>query len=245
MADLEADGHFVPVIIVVDMQEDFCPPDGSLAVQDGRSIAPLINTLLSQPGLVMRIASQDCHPPDHISFANNHPPPNNRPFESFVEMTNPHPSPGRDPETKLQQLWPVHCVEGSPGFAIIPEIEADKFDLVVRKGKHPQIEMYSVFADAFGNIDPTVTMQSVSADVTSELQAKGVTDVFVVGLAGDFCVRCTAVDAVKAGFKSWLIEEATKCVVPANWEQTKDELRTAGVSVINLDHPTVRRLAAA
>ncbi|KAJ6171805.1 isochorismatase family hydrolase [Penicillium chermesinum] len=235
MADLEADGHFVPVIIVVDMQEDFCPPDGSLAVQDGRSIAPLINTLLSQPGLVMRIASQDCHPPDHISFANNHPPPNNRPFESFVEIQRPNYS--------NYGLFTVS--KAALDSLSFPEIEADKFDLVVRKGKHPQIEMYSVFADAFGNIDPTVTMQSVSADVTSELQAKGVTDVFVVGLAGDFCVRCTAVDAVKAGFKSWLIEEATKCVVPANWEQTKDELRTAGVSVINLDHPTVRRLAAA
>lgn len=192
----------------------------------------------------MRIASQDWHPSDHISFASNHPAPNNHPFASFVEMANPHPPPGQEPEIKWQQLWPVHCVAGSPGSAMIPEITANSFDLVVQKGKDPQVEMYSVFGDAFGNIDPSVTMQSVSADITSELQAKGVTDVFVVGLAGDYCVKCTAIDAVKAGFKSWLIEEGTRCVDPNNWDQVKGELQAAGVSVIHADDPVVQRLAA-
>lgn len=193
----------------------------------------------------MRVASQDYHPANHISFASNHPAPNNQPFESFIEMTNPNPPPGQKAETKLQQLWPVHCVADSPGAALIPEIRQDSFDLVVQKGKHPQVEMYSVFSDAFGSIDPTETKQSVSADITSELQAKGVTDVFVVGLAGDYCVKYTAMDAVKAGFKSWLIEDATKCVVPDNWDHVKDELRTAGVSVIHADDPAVQRLAEA
>ncbi|KAJ5574265.1 isochorismatase family hydrolase [Penicillium hispanicum] len=238
-ADGEA-GPFVPALIVVDMQEDFCPPKGSLAVQDGRSIAPLINSLLAQPGFVTRIATQDYHPPNHISFASNHPSPNNRPFESFIEMRNP--APGKEDETKLQQLWPIHCVADTPGAAIIPEIDADRFDILVQKGKHSQVEMYSAFADAFGNLDPTVTKQSVSVDITSELQAKGVTDVFVVGLAGDYCVKCTAVDAVKAGFRSWLIEEGTKCVVPAGWAQIKEELRTAGVSVIQADDAVMKRL---
>ncbi|KAJ5628883.1 hypothetical protein N7490_011111 [Penicillium lividum] len=243
--DEEIEGPFVPALIVVDMQEDFCPPSGSLAVQDGRSIAPLINFLLAQPALVSRIATQDYHPPDHISFASNHPPPDNRPFESFVEMTNPHPPPGQEPETKLQQLWPVHCVEGSPGADVIPEIDANLFDLVAFKGRHSQVEMYSAFADAFGNIDPTVTKHSVTVDITSELQAKGVTDVFVVGLAGDYCVKCTAIDAVKAGFRSWLIEEATKCVCPANWDQVREELRIAGVSVIHADDAVLQKLAVA
>lgn len=159
-------------------------------------------------------------------------------------MANPHPPPGQEPEIKWQQLWPVHCVADSPGSAMIPEITANSFDLVVQKGKNPQVEMYSVFGDAFGNIDPSVTMQSVSADITSELQAKGVTDVFVVGLAGDYCVKCTAIDAVKAGFKSWLIEEGTRCVDPNNWDQVKGELQVAGVSVIHADDPVVQRLAA-
>ncbi|KAJ5174709.1 isochorismatase family hydrolase [Penicillium canariense] len=233
---------FVPALIVVDMQEDFCPPTGSLAVQDGRSIAPLINELLSEPGFVTRIATQDYHPADHISFASNHPPPNNRPFESFIEMKNP--APHKHTETKLQQLWPVHCLAGRPGAEMIPEIDTDRIDLFVQKGKHPQIEMYSAFADAFGNLDPAVTAQSVNVELASVLRTKGVTDVFVVGLAGDYCVKCTAIDAVKAGFRSWLIEEGTKCVVPAGWAQAKEELRAAGVSVIHVDD-AVKKLAVA
>lgn len=217
--------------------------NGSLAVQDGRTLAPLINDLLSQPGFVTRIATQDYHPADHISFASNHPPPNNRPFESFIEMKNP--APDRKTESKPQQLWPVHCVAGSPGAEMIPEIDAGRIDLFVQKGKHSQIEMYSAFADAFGNLDPAVTSQSVNVDIASVLEKKGVTDVFVVGLAGDYCVKCTAIDAVKAGFRSWLIEEGTKCVVPANWGKAKEELRVAGVSVIHADDPIVKKLAVA
>ncbi|KAJ5608813.1 hypothetical protein N7528_009380 [Penicillium herquei] len=238
-------GPFVPALIVVDMQEDFCPPNGSLAVQDARLIAPLINSLLAQPGFVSRIATQDYHPANHISFASNHPAPNNRPFESFIEMKNPNPAPGQDPETKLQQLWPVHCVEGTSGADVIPEIEAERFDLVIQKGRHSQVEMYSAFADAFGNLDPSVTRQSVTVDITSELQAKGVTDVFVVGVAGDYCVKSTAIDAVKAGFRSWLIEEGTKCVNPAGWDQIKEELSIAGVSVIHAGDAVLQKLSVA
>lgn len=204
-------------------------------------IAPLINNLLSQPGFVMRIATQDYHPADHISFASNHPPPNNRPFESFVEMRNP--APDRKAETKPQQLWPVHCVAGSSGAEMIPEIDTGHIDLFVQKGKHSLVEMYSAFADAFGNLDPAVTAQSVNVDIASVLEKQGVTDVFVVGLAGDYCVKCTAIDAVKAGFRSWLIEEGTKCVVPAAWTQAKEELRVAGVSVIHADDAVVKKLA--
>ncbi|OOQ83016.1 putative isochorismatase family hydrolase [Penicillium brasilianum] len=236
-------GPFVPALIVVDMQEDFCPPNGSLAVQDGRTLTPLINNLLSQPGFVTRIATLDYHPADHISFASNHPPPNNRPFESFIEMKNP--APDRKTESKPQQLWPVHCVAGSPGAELIPEIDAGRIDLFVQKGKHPQVEMYSAFADAFGNLDPAVTAQSVNVDITSVLEKKGVTDVFVVGLAGDYCVKCTAIDAVKAGFRSWLIEDGTKCVVPASWDKVKEKLRVAGVSVIHAGDAIVKKLAVA
>lgn len=190
-----------------------------------------------------RIATQDYHPEDHISFASNHPAPNNRPFESSIEMKNP--APGKENETKPQQLWPVHCVAGTPGAALIPEIESGRIDLFVQKGKHPQVEMYSAFADAFGNLDPAVTALSVNVDITSVLRAKGVTDVFVVGLAGDYCVFHTAVDAVKAGFRSWLIEEGTKCVVASGWDQTKEELRAGGVSVIHADDPEIQKLGIA
>lgn len=188
-----------------------------------------------------RIATQDYHPPDHISFASNHPSPNNRPFESFIEMKNP--APGKETETKPQQLWPVHCVADSRGAELIPEIHADLVDVLIHKGKHSQVEMYSAFADAFGNRDPGVMERSVNLDIAELLRARKVTDVFVVGLAGDYCVKFTAIDAVKAGFRSWLIEEGTKCVMPAGWDEAKAELKAAGVSVIHTDDPVIKKLA--
>jgi nicotinamidase-related amidase len=258
---MAASGSIRPALIVVDMQEDFCPPvglispttlytkqskpkhtnknkNGSLAVQEGREISPTINTLLSKPGFIIRILTQDYHPRNHISFASNHPEPNNKPFESTIIM--PNPAPGKQSETKPQQLWPIHCVADTPGAVIIPEIDASKADLVVQKGMHSQVEMYSVFADAFGNCDSGINAQSVSLDVATALRAKGVTDVFVVGLAGDYCVKCTAIDAVKAGFPSWVVEEATRCVVPDGWGATKSELEDAGVSVISIMDPVVQ-----
>lgn len=156
-----------------------------------------------------------------------------------------NPAPGKESETKPQQLWPVHCVADSPGAAVIPELDAGRIDLFVRKGKHSQVEMYSAFADAFGNLDPAVTAQSVNVDIASVLREKQVTDVFVVGLAGDYCVKCTAIDAVKAGFRSWLVEEGTKCVVPAGWDETKQELRAAGVSVIHVEDAVLQKVAVA
>ncbi|OJJ46973.1 hypothetical protein ASPZODRAFT_131889 [Penicilliopsis zonata CBS 506.65] len=223
------------------MQEDFCPPNGSLAVKDGRSITPCINSLLSLPGFVARVATQDYHPVDHISFASNHPVPNNQPFVSVIEMKNP--APGKGAETRLQQLWPAHCIAGTSGASVIPELDTSKIDLYVKKGMHSGVEMYSAFADNFGNLDPTVNAKSVDVDLASHLVEKGVTDVFVVGLAGDYCVKYTAIDAAKAGFKSWVIEEATKCVVPGEgWEKAKHELNDSGVGVIHIDGPELQRV---
>jgi len=153
-----------------------------------------------------------------------------------------NPAPGKETETKPQQLWPVHCVADSRGAALIPEIHTDLIDTLVHKGKHSRVEMYSAFADAFGNRDPAVVAQSVNLNIAELLRAQKVTDVFVVGLAGDYCVKYTAVDAVKAGFRSWLIEEGTKCVTPAGWDQVKAELQTAGVSIIHADDPVIKKL---
>ncbi|KAE8148318.1 Isochorismatase-like protein [Aspergillus avenaceus] len=228
-------------LLVVDMQEDFCPPRGSLAVQEGRDIAPVINSLLAHSGFALRVMSQDYHPMNHISFADNHPAPNNRPFECVITMNNPAPE--KKAETRLQRLWPVHCVEGTQGAEIIPEIETSKIDLYVKKGMHHEVEMYSAFADAFGNVDPAVTAQSVDADLKSFLISKGITDVFVVGLAGDYCVKYTAIDAARAGFISYVIEDATRCVIPGvGWEQAKQELHEAGVSIIRSDGPEISRM---
>ncbi|PYH92473.1 Isochorismatase hydrolase [Aspergillus ellipticus CBS 707.79] len=219
-------------LIVVDMQEDFCPPNGSLAVHEARTLAPTINALLSHKGFTLRVASQDNHPADHISFAPNHPPPNNLPFTCTITMTNP--APGKETETKPQRLWPVHCVAGTPGAALIPEIDAAKIDLYVRKGMDARVEMYSAFADAFGNLDKEVNRSSVDVDLRGVLSEQGITDVFCVGVAGDYCVKSTAVDAARAGFRSFLVEDATRCVDPGEgWEEAKRELKAAGVGLVS------------
>ncbi|KAK2756941.1 NAD(+) salvage pathway protein [Arachnomyces sp. PD_36] len=225
-------GPFRPALIVVDMQEDFCPPNGSLAVEGARSLAPLINSLLSLPGFVFRAATLDFHPPDHVSFATNHPEPNNKPFESVVQVTNP----SQPSETTIpQRLWPPHCIRDTPGSHIIPELDTSKIDLFVRKGLKKDVDMYSAFFDAFGNQDP-VGSGSVSVDLTGALRERGVTDVFVVGVAGEYCVKFTAVDAVKVGFRTWVVEEGTRCVVPGRvWDEAREEMRGKGVGVVGVD----------
>ncbi|KAL4937520.1 hypothetical protein BDV06DRAFT_202715 [Aspergillus oleicola] len=227
-------------LIVVDMQEDFCPPNGSLAVQGARELAPTINSLLAHPGFAVRVASQDYHPPDHISFASNHPPPNNRPFESSITISNP--APGKETETKEQMLWPVHCVQQTSGADIIPEIDPTKVDLFVKKGMDRRVEMYSAFADSFGNQDPAIV--SSDTHLQAFLAGRGVKDVFVVGVAGDYCVKHTALDAATAGFRSFVVQDATECVVPGTgWEETVHELTSAGVLVVRSDGPEIAGLA--
>jgi len=191
----------------------------------------------------MRIATQDYHPQDHVSFASNHPGHDYQPFVSSIEVKNP--APGKENETKLQQLWPDHCVAGTPGSSIIPEIDTMKIDVLVKKGMDSRVEMYSAFSDNFGNLDSILAANSVDIDIQAALSEKNVTDVFVVGLAGDYCVKYTAIDAARAGFKSWVIEEGTKCVVPgAGWETAKEEFQKAGVSVISINGAEVDRLKA-
>lgn len=112
------------------------------------------------------------------------------------------------------------------------------------------MEMYSAFADAFENLDPhrlsfseeTGDGRPVDVDLKAVLREKGVRDVFVVGLAGDYCVKCTAVDAVKAGFRVFVVKEGTRCVVEEGWEGVKRELRDAGVCVVGVDGPEIARL---
>lgn len=215
--------------------------DGSLAVSGGRDLAPLINSLVSLPGFVIKIATQDFHPPSHISFAPNHPPPNNKPFESSVDMRNWVS--GKDVETVKQRLWPVHCVQGTPGAEFIEEFRHDEVDVVVQKGMDKRSEMYSVFADAFGNFECVGT--GVSHDVVQLLRAKQVSHVFVVGIAGDFCVRCTALDAVKAGFPAYVVEDATRCVDPdRGWQDTVKEFGLAGVRKVSASGPEISRVKA-
>ncbi|KAF2708071.1 Isochorismatase hydrolase [Pleomassaria siparia CBS 279.74] len=220
---------FKPALVVVDVQEDFCPPNGSLAVQEGRDIVPALNALLSLP-FVIKIATKDFHPQDHISFASNHAPPNNKPFESMFTIANPH-NPGETQETRL---WPDHCVQGTKGAELLPELDVSQVHHIVEKGQDRRVEMYSAFADPFTS--PNVT----HSNLAQLLHEKGVTDVYIAGLAADYCVRFTALDARKEGFNTWVVGDATKAVDPASLPDVRKEYEKVGITIVGKDEAVQR-----
>ena len=208
--------------------------NGSLAVRGGRDIAPLINDLLSAP-FTLKIGTKDFHPEDHVSFNTSHSPPNNKSFESLATMTNPCNS----NETKQTPIWPVHCVAGTPGAEIISEIEVSKLDFIVQKGRDKRVEMFSGFADAFGN-----KSDGASLDLAAMLKESAITHVYVAGLTGDCCVRCTALDAKQEGFEVCVIEEATRSVDPGEqgWGSAVKEFHEAGIEVVSIAGSQVKRV---
>ena len=161
-------------LIVIDVQNDFCP-GGALAVAEGDRIVPGINALMADYDAV--ILTQDWHPAGHSSFASSHP------GEAPMEMTDMPYGP--------QVLWPDHCVQGSQGAAFHADLATDPADLVIRKGYNPAIDSYSAF---FENDHTTPT------GLEGYLRSRGITTLTMVGLATDFCVNFSAVDAAKLGF---------------------------------------------
>ena len=249
------EGSYKPALIVVDMQEDFCPPvstflelhlkrytiilpllkHGSLAVAGAREIVPLINSLLSLP-FALKIATQDFHPADHISFETSHVSPEVKAFESTVEIKNPYDN----AQTYDIPIWPVHCVQGTKGAEIIPEIERSKFNHIVEKGKDSRVEMFSGFGDVFGNR----TSIAASLDLARLLKDAAITHLFVTGVAGDHCVRCTALDGRNEGFDVFVIEEATRSVDGGEkgWHAAKRQFATAGIAITHMNGPELDRV---
>jgi nicotinamidase-related amidase len=205
-----------------------------LAVGQGRDIAPVVNELLGLP-FVVKVATKDFHPQDHISFASNHPPPNNIPFESEIVITNPY----NLSETETTRLWPDHCVQGTKGSELVPELDLPKIDHIIEKGQDKRVEMYSAFADPF--LNPTVS-KSKLADTLKEA---GVTHVYVVGLATDYCVKFTAIDSAKEGFKTYVIREGTRPVDPASFTDVESVLSKADVQVVNFHGDEVQKVREA
>ncbi|KAG8533727.1 uncharacterized protein KY384_001468 [Bacidia gigantensis] len=220
MDSVEKRASFRPALLVVDVQEDFCPPVG------------IIPNLLSVPDNLHQVEWKSCttrdfHPQDHISFATSHPAPNNKPFESTVKILNPFDQ----SQNHTIRLWPPHCVQGTPGVEIIPEIDVSKLDVIVDKGKDSRLEVYSGFADVFGR----KSSEAATVDLTSLLQGHRITHVYTVGLAGDFCVKCTAVDAKKEGFEVYVVEEAVKSIDsgPSGWEGAKASMTELGIHIVS------------
>ncbi len=191
-------------LIVVDVQNDFCP-DGLLAVADGDAIIPRVNALIED--FPVRVLTQDWHPANHLSFAANHP--GAQPFSLTQMPYGP------------QVLWPVHCVQGTEGAAFHAALHTDRADLVIRKGFRPQIDSYSAF---FENDRTTPT------GLEGYLRNRGVTHLTLVGLATDFCVAYSAIDAARLGFAVTVLEGACRAIdLNGSLAQARADMRAAGV----------------
>jgi len=192
------------VLLVIDVQNCFTP-GGSLAVKDGDTIIPLINKLGGYFEHV--VLTQDWHTPGHVSFASSHS--GKKPFEAIK-------LPYGD-----QVLWPDHCVEGTPGAELHPALKIPHAALIIRKGYRREIDSYSAFMEADGKT-PT--------GLAGYLKERGLTDCYFAGLATDFCVSWSALDARKAGFNAAVIEDACRGIdVQGSMAKAWADMQAAGV----------------
>lgn len=195
------------VLIVVDVQNCFVP-GGSLAVKDGDQIVPLINRIAK--GFRNVVLTQDWHTADHISFASQHG--GKKPFESIK-------LPYGD-----QILWPDHCVQGTEGAQLVKGLDIPHAQLIIRKGFHKEVDSYSAFTEADGK---------TSTGLGGYLKQRGIQRVFVVGLATDFCVAWTAMDARKQGFETYVIEDACRGIdTQGSLAKSWESMKAAGVKRI-------------
>lgn len=207
IVDLDLDRD---ALIVIDVQNDFCP-GGALAVTDGNEIVAPANALMRRFGRV--VLTQDWHPSDHRSFASAHP--GRRPFET-IEM--PYGA---------QTLWPDHCVQGMAGADFHPALDTKRAALIVRKGYHPLIDSYSAF---FENDRQT------STGLGGWLRELGVRRVFLCGLATDFCVHYSAIDARRLGFEVAVLLDACRAIdLGGSLAAALAAMRKAGVALVETE----------
>lgn len=198
-------------LILVDIQNDFIP-GGALPAKDGAQVVPVANRLQDHFDLV--VATQDWHPKNHLSFASNHP--GKSPGE-VIELS------GLD-----QVLWPDHCVQGSAGARFHSELSTEKIDQVIRKGDDYRIDSYSGFFDN-GHLKAT--------GLEDYLRSNDVDSVFVCGLATDYCVKYTALDAVELGFNTSVVTDACRGVElqEGDIDAALEEMKRAGVKLVTSD----------
>jgi nicotinamidase/pyrazinamidase len=196
-------------LILLDIQNDFLP-GGAVAVPEGDAVIPLANCI--QPLFPLVVATQDWHPPNHGSFAANHP--GKKVFEQI------------DLNGLPQTLWPVHCVQHTPGAELAPHLARERIAIVFHKATDPGIDSYSGFFD---------NGHRRATGMGEWLKQKGVTDVYVCGLATDYCVKFTALDAIDLGFRTHVIEDACRGINlrPADVQEALKEMKARGVDILS------------
>lgn len=189
-------------LLLIDVQNDFLP-GGSLAVPQGDAVIPILNAI--QPSFDLVVATQDWHPPQHQSFASNH---KGKTLFEQIEL-------GGLP----QVLWPDHCVQGTAGAELSTAVNWTTTETIFRKGTNPLIDSYSGFFD---------NGRKKSTGLADYLRGRGITSVYVAGLAADYCVYFTAKDALAEGFETFLVEDATRAISVDGFEKAKADIRQRG-----------------
>lgn len=198
-------------LIMVDLQNDFCE-GGALEVSGGSSVIPLANQL--QPYFRLVVATQDWHPADHTSFASNHP---GHGISDAIRIGH-----------VLQILWPDHCIQGGHGAEFYPDLNISRVDKIIHKGTDSSIDSYSAFFD---------NEHLRSTGLGDYLHEHNIHDVYILGLATDYCVKYSALDAKQLGFNVYVIEDACRGVDLAEGDVVSalDEMRASGIHVITSD----------
>jgi len=198
-------------LLLIDLQTDFLP-GGALAVDEGDLIIEGVAELMGDSGFDLVVATQDWHPDDHVSFASNNP------GRSVFEVI--------DLYGHSQTLWPDHCVQGTPGAQLHPNLNWNRVDLILRKGSDPAVDSYSAFRNNFDAQGKRPT-----TGLSGYLHARGVREVTLAGLARDYCVAWSAEDAVSAGFATRICWDLTRSVDPSGDHQLAQRLKSLGVTI--------------
>lgn len=199
-------------LLVVDIQPDFLP-GGALPVAHGDEVLEPVAELMRSERFGLRVATQDWHPADHISFASHHE--GKAPYDR-IELY------GHE-----QILWPDHCIQGTPGAELRRGLPWERVDATIRKATDPRVDSYSAFRNnwnADGERPPT--------GLAGYLRDRGVEAVFICGLARDFCVKWSAEDAIGAGFRAHVLWDLTRAIYPETDEENERSLRGLGVEIL-------------
>jgi nicotinamidase/pyrazinamidase len=200
-------------LLLIDIQNGFCP-GGNLAVPGGHEVVDVANRLIDSGRYDLVVASQDWHPEDHGSFASSHP--GKSPFDMGTLSGKP------------QMLWPDHCVQGTADAELHPDLNTDGVHYIQQKGQNPDVDSYSAFRD---------NHQDAHTGLADYLRSKGVTEVDMCGLATDYCVKFSALDAVEMlpGVKVRFIEDASRGIDAEGVRTALSEMSSHGVDIVSSD----------